>query len=326
VGIWIGGGVEVAVRVRAVAAERSDVLLPRHGEQLGLGIVVLDDPAFGPVLDGEKVGVEGVCDGVAVSDGLDRGPDCAVVGKHVEVVFHNIPKVVNENNEQKRGKDAALGDSGGQGLEAGSRRANENSLLAVGQIRAEPRQQRTRDTSTLKLKQDTVVPNLVKSLGDIQRKGTDLTSRVECVHPTLGHVHEEIQGLVAGAKAKLPWVEERSEKAFEVGCDKGLKDLADDGEEGDGTIVSNLAVGFLLVEGDDICDLPKVRKISFFQTQTKDMGEVRGEDVCAFPKEDSRELVRACGFGDLETFEMAADSASADFDVREVMIGGMLWR
>ena len=79
----------MAVGVRAVAAERSDVSLPRHGEQLGLGIVVLNDPTFGPVLDGEKVGVEGGCDGVAVSGGLDRGPDRAVVGKHVEVVFHN---------------------------------------------------------------------------------------------------------------------------------------------------------------------------------------------------------------------------------------------
>ena len=107
-------------------------------EQLRLPSVVGDKPAFGPVLDGAEVAVERGGDRDAVTAGGNDGPEGAVVGEHAEVVGDVAEEVVDEDEEQKRGKHAALGHTSTDGKEAGARTVDDHPLRPVGKEACEP--------------------------------------------------------------------------------------------------------------------------------------------------------------------------------------------
>ena len=128
----------MAVLVEAVGAEPLHVSLAGDGEQLRLPSVVGDKPAFGPVLDGAEVLVERGGDRGAVTVGGNGGPESAVVGEHAEVVGGVGEEVVDEDEEQKWSKNAALGHTSTNREEVGAHAVDDHTLGPVRKKAYEP--------------------------------------------------------------------------------------------------------------------------------------------------------------------------------------------
>ena len=260
---------KLAVLVERVGAKGGEILMRGDDQRLGIARVKGDKPAFGPVLDGSEICRHRVGNRLAQRDRRHDRPEGAVVCKDVELVLNDVKQVIDEYKEEQRGKDAALGYTCIDGQELRAYTVDHNTLSAARQKTAQPSKERATHAEGLELVQKAIMPYTIKRLADVERHNTDFLPRTQSVGPALGHGGEQIEGLVATAKTELVWVQFRAKETLEPVIDEVFKDLAHDQEQGNGPVIPRHTLGLLLVQGNNIDNLPQFWKNSSLERESE---------------------------------------------------------